>query len=122
VPSAFGWERPFSITDAPWQPTLIYPARGVAMLWEPGEPAPDGVAALVGRTRAELLAALDAPRSTTELAACLGVSPGGASQHLSVLRAAGLVTGRREGRSVLYVRTPLADSLAAGRDPATASA
>jgi DNA-binding transcriptional ArsR family regulator len=111
VPSAFGWERVASITDPPWQPTLIYPARGVAMLWEPGEPAPDGLAALVGRTRAELLVELDAPSSTTELAHCMGVSVGGVSQHLSVLREAGLVTGRREGRSVLYCRTPLADSL-----------
>jgi hypothetical protein len=30
------------------------------------------------------------------------------------LRAAGLVAGQREGRLVLYVRTPLADALVAG--------
>jgi DNA-binding transcriptional ArsR family regulator len=114
VPSAFAWQRPAVITEKPWQPTLVYPARGLAMLWEPGEAAPEGLASLVGRTRADLLAALDAPRSTTELAQRLGVSAGGASQHLSVLRGAGLVTGRREGRSVLYVRTPLADELVGG--------
>lgn len=114
VPSAFGWQRTMVITTPPWQPTLIYPARGVAMLWAPGESAPEGLASLVGRTRAQLLVALDAPRSTTELAERLAVSPGGASQHLSVLRRAGLVSGSREGRSVLYVRTPLADRLVRG--------
>ena len=40
VPTAFHWQRPATITDPPWQPTLIYPARGVATLWEPGESAP----------------------------------------------------------------------------------
>jgi DNA-binding transcriptional ArsR family regulator len=114
VPSAFGWQRTMVITTPPWQPTLVYPARGVAMLWAPGERAPDGVAALVGRSRAAILAALDAPRSTTELARTLGATPGGVSQHLGVLRGAGLVSGQREGRSVLYVRTPLADALVAG--------
>src|SRR4051794_18622272 len=114
VPSAFCWERTMVITTPPWQPTLVYPARGVAMLWAPGEAAPEGLASLVGRTRAELLVALDAPRSTTELAERLEVTPGGASQHLSVLRGAGLVSGNRDGRSVLYVRTPLADRLVAG--------
>ena len=33
------------------------------------------------------------------------------SQHLSALRGAGLVTGRREGRVVLYARTELGDAL-----------
>jgi hypothetical protein len=117
LPSAFGWQRPGAVTDPPWQPTVIYPARGIATLWEEGESAPAGLASLLGGTRAEVLLALDAPRSTTALAARLGVTPGGVSQQLSVLRASGLVSGRREGRSVLYVRTPLADSLVAGTSP-----
>ena len=33
--------------------------------------------------------------------------------HVTALRDAGLVTGRREGRAVLYVRTSLGDALAA---------
>jgi DNA-binding transcriptional ArsR family regulator len=56
---------------------------------------------------------LGAPRSTTELAERLTLSPATASHHLAALRDAGLVTGRREGRAVLYVRTPLGDALAA---------
>src|SRR5205085_6991256 len=65
VPSAFAWPQIASITEPPWQPTLIYPARGVGTLWEPGEPAaPAALSALLGRRRAAVLGALDAPRST----------------------------------------------------------
>ena len=112
VPSAFIW-RPFAITSPPWQPTLIYPARGVALLWERGDPVPEALAAVLGRARAELLAALEAPASTTELAGRLGRSAGGISEHLTALRDAGLGTAARQGRSVLYVRTPVADRLIA---------
>jgi DNA-binding transcriptional ArsR family regulator len=112
VPSVFAWVAPATITEAPWQPTLLYPARGIATIWESGgERTPEALANVVGRTRAALLAALDAPRSTTDVARLVGITAGGASQHLGALRAAGLVAGRREGRAVLYVRTPLADAL-----------
>jgi hypothetical protein len=114
VPSAFLWGRPLVISDEPWLPTVIYPARGVGTLWESGPTTPEALAALVGKTRASLLTALEAPRSTTEIARRLGVSPGGVSQHLSVLRDGGLVVSRRDGRSVLYVRTQLADALVRG--------
>ena len=112
VPSAFSASRPFVIDRAPWQPTLGYPARGIATLWEEAAPAPDGLARLLGGSRAAMLADLGAPRSTTELARRLSVSPATASHHLSALRGAGLVAGRREGRSILYARTPLGDALA----------
>src|SRR3954470_12516435 len=115
VPSAFSWLGPATLTEAPWQPTLLYPARGVATLWDTGsERTPEALANVIGRTRAALLAELDAPRSTTDVARLLDITPGGASQHLGALRSAGLVAGRREGRAVLYVRTPLADDLVAG--------
>ena len=64
-----------------------------------------------GKVRAAVLMALDRPRSTTDLARALGVSAGGVSQHLSVLREAGLVHGHRVGRSVLYLRSPAGDGL-----------
>jgi Helix-turn-helix domain len=111
VPTAFP-ARPAAITSPPWQPTVMYPARGVALLWERGQPPP--AAALVrvlGRGRAAILLALDAPRSTGDIARRLEITPGGASQHLSALRAAGLVSSNRHGRSVLYARSPLADEL-----------
>jgi DNA-binding transcriptional ArsR family regulator len=72
----------------------------------------------MGASRARILAALDAPQSTTELAAQLELTPGGISQHLSVLSKAGLVASTREGRVVLYARTEVGDQLAS---PSTVS-
>ncbi|HEX6714809.1 MAG TPA: DUF5937 family protein [Thermoleophilaceae bacterium] len=121
VPTVFSWERPSVISVEPWQPTVIYPARGVALLWESVDAAPE-LAGLIGGTRAQILAALDAPQSTTELAAQLGLTPGGVSQHLAVLAKAGLVARRRERRVVLYARTPLGDALAGAAPRAGAAA
>jgi DNA-binding transcriptional ArsR family regulator len=121
VPSAFVWPKVTILTLEPWQPTLAYPARGIGMLWGPEEaPAPDALERLVGRTRATLLSALDSPRSTTELAGALGLTPGGVSQHLTVLRDAGLVCGRRVARTVLYLRSPEGDELLAAAGGETA--
>ncbi|WP_225801542.1 helix-turn-helix domain-containing protein, partial [Streptomyces sp. NK15101] len=76
--------------------------------------AADGEGALVGvlgRTRAELLRDLTAPRTTTELARRLGVSNATASAHAAALRAAGLLTTTRTGRSVHHAPTPLGELL-----------
>jgi DNA-binding transcriptional ArsR family regulator len=111
--------------DPPWPPALIYPARGVAALWEqsgraaPGRAAPGrerpGTALdrLLGPSRAAVLIALEEPASTTQLVATLGQSLGGIGDHLAVLREAGLISRARSGRSVLYRRTPVGDALAA---------
>jgi DNA-binding transcriptional ArsR family regulator len=112
VPSVFGWPKLAAITEGPWQPTLIYPARGVGTLWEPGAPgSPDALVALMGRRRAAVLSALEVPRSTSDLASRLDLSPASVSQHLSVLRDAGLVHANRVKRVVLYARTPRGDAL-----------
>jgi DNA-binding transcriptional ArsR family regulator len=73
------------------------------------------VADLLGAPRARLLILLDRPASTTELAHRLVVSPSAVSQHLRVLRAAGLLSKARSGRSVLYLRSPLGDQLVGRR-------
>lgn len=111
MPSAFA-TRPDVSDRAPWLPGVIYPARGIATLWEQAPAAPGGLVGLIGGSRAAMLADLVAPRSTTELAQRLSLSPATTSHHLSALRQAGLITGRRDGRSVLYARTPLGDALA----------
>lgn len=120
LPSAFAWPKVVLVTAAPWQPTVAYPARGVGMLWEPERPAaPDALSRLLGSGRASVLSALDRPRSTTDLARVLGISPGGVSQHLSVLHSAGLVSRRRDRRVVLYLRSHSGDALIqAGAAPA----
>ncbi|WP_460494936.1 helix-turn-helix domain-containing protein [Dactylosporangium cerinum] len=58
-----------------------------------------------------MLVELSAPASTTALAARTGLTAGGVSQHLAALRAAGLVTAHRDGRTVLNIRTDVADAL-----------
>ncbi|RRQ88526.1 ArsR/SmtB family transcription factor [Streptomyces griseofuscus] len=100
----------------PWPRTLVYPARGTAALWDTPEaaPGPDALTALVGRARARLLVALDAPASTSHLARSLAMAPGAVGDHLAVLRAAGLLVRARSGRSVLYRRTPLGEALVGG--------
>ena len=113
VPSAFSPFKTSSMTEEPWQPTVLYPARGVALLWEEAAAAPDALAKVLGKSRAALLADLDAPRSTTDLAERLEMTPGGVSQHLTALKDSGFVTAERSGRAVLYCRSELADQLVA---------
>jgi DNA-binding transcriptional ArsR family regulator len=113
MPSAFSWPGVVLVLDQPWQPTLIYPARGIAGLWQPPATQPPvALARLLGRTRAKLLLTLAEPASTAVLARRLGQSPSGVSEHLAALRDAGLLTSHRVGHQVLYERTPLAIALA----------
>jgi DNA-binding transcriptional ArsR family regulator len=115
IPSAFWWPRSSAIIDSPWQPCLIYSPNGVAALWEPAEVEPDeAVQDLLGRGRARVLGGLDAPVSTTDLARRLGMSPAGVSAHLRVLTRAGLADATREGRAVLYSRTPMGEAFLRG--------
>jgi DNA-binding transcriptional ArsR family regulator len=124
VPSVFLWPQMAAHVDEPWPATLIYPARGIAALWEPPATAvPGALGGLVGRTRAGLLTALDQPASTTQLARSLGLATGAVGDHLAILHGAGLLTKARSGRLVLYRRTPLGDALiaASGQDAQAAS-
>ncbi len=112
MPSVFSSPKVALILDDPWQPTLVYPARGVALLWERhSSNPPSGLVAMLGRTRAALLADLTAPSSPTRLAARHSLSLATVSEHLGVLRAAGLATAHRAGRQVLYQLTPLGQAL-----------
>ena len=116
MPGAFAWPSVLTITAPPHRPTLVYPARGVATLWGDAhtEMTPTlGLSRLMGAQRAALLASLSTPTTTSELARRLEMTAGGISQHLAVLRDAGLVRSSRSGRLVLYVRTPLGEDLAA---------
>ncbi|RKN46903.1 ArsR/SmtB family transcription factor [Streptomyces hoynatensis] len=117
VPSVFAWPAIGVVTVPPWQPTLIYPARGVGALWERPPGGADRLAAVLGRTKAALLETLSEPGSTSRLAARLGLSPGTVSEHLTALRGAGLLTTTRRGREVVYRRSPLGDALLAGGLP-----
>lgn len=63
----------------------------------------DRFRALANPTRRALLRLVrDEPRPVGELAACVGASQPATSQHLAVLREAGLVTVEVDGRRRLY--------------------
>ena len=153
MPSAFKWDQVVVIVDEPWQPTVVYPARGLGMLWQPvgsghgggggrggagaasaadaaggpgwtggdgggggnGDAVLSALGRLVGRTRALLLSGLTEPASTMVLAHRLALSQGTVSEHLGVLKAAGLVSGERVRHEVRYRRTELGTALVRGR-------
>ncbi|MFD7549013.1 ArsR/SmtB family transcription factor [Streptomyces sp. NPDC059578] len=116
----FHWRRGPLVQGLPDRPTaLAYPAgRGLppapGAVGSPAEP----LAGVLGRTRLALLRALAEPSTNTALARRVGVSDATASAHASALRAAGLLTTTRTGRSVSHVRTPLAELLLTGGPPA----
>jgi DNA-binding transcriptional ArsR family regulator len=112
VPSVFCERTPVSLLDPSLPPTLVYPIDDGG----PAEtPADDGLAALVGSTRGEVLRRLgEAAATTSELARVLDISTASASQHASVLRRSGLVVSRRAGNAVIHRITPLGAALLRG--------
>jgi DNA-binding transcriptional ArsR family regulator len=115
VPSVFFWPEAGSAFDPPWQPLVVYPARGIGGLWAPDGPtAAATLVKLLGANRAAILSGLDVPSTTTALAHRHVMAMSSVSAHLAVLRDAGLLTSRRYGHQVLYERTPLGIALATG--------
>ncbi|MDG4824731.1 DUF5937 family protein [Asanoa sp. WMMD1127] len=108
------------VAERPRTPVLTYAARGTAALGVPPSrschEAPVGE--LIGPTRLSILRHLAEPRTTTALSRLDGHSTATISYHLGVLSRAGLVTGRRGSRGVLYRRTALGDALLHGELPA----
>ncbi|WP_371618884.1 DUF5937 family protein [Streptomyces sp. NBC_00454] len=92
-------------------PCAIYPSRAVGTLWERRDAAGDGLARLLGHSRARILAHTSSPSTTTGLAGRTGLSLGAVSQHLAVLRDAGLVTSHRYRREVHYKASDLGIAL-----------
>ncbi|ARF54193.1 winged helix-turn-helix domain-containing protein [Streptomyces gilvosporeus] len=124
IPSHFCWRRPIALADPELPPVLVYPVEHTAD-WAPATTRachPQALSALLGRTRARVLAALDAPATTGELARRLRVSAPSASEHVSALREAGLAHSRRDGCCVVHALTPLGAALLHGElAPVTAS-
>jgi DNA-binding transcriptional ArsR family regulator len=115
VPACFAWPDVFAMTDAPWQPALIYAPVGIGELWAPSPPPdPGALAALLGARRAAVLVALARPQGTGSLAAALALPASSISEHVGILRRAGLVRSVRDGRAVTHERTPAGDAVALG--------
>ncbi|MFJ8791547.1 ArsR/SmtB family transcription factor [Streptomyces sp. NPDC102462] len=116
LPSFFCWGAPITLRDAGPSPVIVYPIAH-DLGWSRADARPDREAlrALLGRTRADLLAAIaDGGGSTTELARRLVVSPAAVSQHATALRDAGLIVTRRRGQGVHHCATPLGNALLNG--------
>jgi biotin operon repressor len=111
-PSVFIWPDLYVKRWTVTRTTVRYPARGVGVLWDPlPSTAPDAIARLLGRRRARLLALLRAPHTTAELARRLQVTPSAISQHISALRAAGLISSQQLGRQRLHMVSELGERL-----------
>ena len=109
IPSVFAWPGAAVSFDPP---AVIYSARGIHGLWQQDPRSSEDLDRLIGRTRAAVLTALAAPASTTGLAARTGIPVSSVSEHLSVLRANGLVSTTRTGRFLVHHRTTLGLALA----------
>jgi DNA-binding transcriptional ArsR family regulator len=113
APSLFANADPGLYT--PWNDDpalLIYPidldAPTALRLWRRADEVDDrALAGLLGATRAAALRVIADGCTTTELSQRLGISPGGASQHATVLREAGLVASHRHRNTVRHTLTRL---------------
>ncbi|MEA5454997.1 helix-turn-helix domain-containing protein [Sinomonas sp. JGH33] len=114
VPNAFVWPNTLVLNTAPFVPTITYAPRGVGRLWEKvRETNESPISRLLGRTRAQILAQLDVPMTTTQLACALDLAAGTVSSHLKVLAESGLTEPLRSGREVFYQRGRVGEELLA---------
>jgi predicted transcriptional regulator len=111
-PTIFSWPHATTSLRPSGPACMRYPARGIATLWElPAHRPSAALRELLGATRAGILLALAEPSDTPTLARRLGVTHGAVSQHLRVLRNAGLVATQRDGRTAVHARTARAAAL-----------
>ncbi|WP_120726805.1 ArsR/SmtB family transcription factor [Streptomyces hundungensis] len=113
TPSVFTTDLRMVIDSIPGpagrQPMFAYPCR----------PGPENrlrptVHALLGATRARLLADLHTARTTAELSERNFLATSTVSYHLGILHRTGLVTRTRSGQHVRYQQTPRATDLLGG--------
>ncbi|AJT66554.1 hypothetical protein T261_4917 [Streptomyces lydicus] len=109
----FHWTGRPLLSDLPGRPLhLTYPAgTGLPLTPTGARGTDDALAAVLGRTRVDILHRLADAHTTSELARRLGVSNATASAHAAALRGAGLITTVRAGRAVRHRRTALGELL-----------
>ncbi|MFF6980811.1 helix-turn-helix domain-containing protein [Streptomyces sp. NPDC008343] len=113
VPSVFCWQAPITLTDPSLPPVLVYPVARTHRWWLPpqGGTGSRALARLLGHGRAAVLRALEDGCTTSEVARRAGVTPATVSEHVRILREAGLVASVRDRNTVVHVLTPLGHSL-----------
>lgn len=108
TPAAF-WSGPPLIGGFPDRPVLLaYPTLATLAIRAGAESDP--LAAILGTTRSAVLRLLATEHTTGDIARRLGISPATASEHTAALRAARLITSRRDGKAVVH------EAAALGRD------
>ncbi len=104
-PSSFLWPR-VSVESSPAWPFAVFyplPRNRQRLRWSAENDLLPTLRALADGTRLLIVRLIiERPRSTQELAELVAMSEAAVSQHLRQLRAAGLVTTKREGHYVLY--------------------
>jgi DNA-binding transcriptional ArsR family regulator len=117
VPSFFCRRHPIGLADPELEPVLVYPIDPPVGWMQPPRTAAGvdkGLTALVGGPRARLLRALEHPAGTGRLSTLAQVPLSSTSEHVAILRNAGLVESVRQGREVVHSLTPLGRSLLSG--------
>ncbi|MFE9767674.1 ArsR/SmtB family transcription factor [Streptomyces sp. NPDC005808] len=111
VPSFFCRRRPVAPADPALDLVLVYPVEKAPLTV--ARATDDGVERLLGRTRSAVLAEVAGrrARTTSEVAAAVGIALPSASYQIGVLRDGGLVTSRRDGEHVLHAATALGQQL-----------
>ncbi|MEU0567280.1 DUF5937 family protein [Nonomuraea sp. NPDC005983] len=115
VPSLFITDRVQCTTSDHWTPAIYYPASG-RYLWAT-PPTPRSLDRLLGTTRSRILAALTTPLQTTVVARLVGVTVPTASEHLAILRDAGLIDSSRAGRTATHELTKAGRALLDAASP-----
>ncbi|MEU2574248.1 helix-turn-helix domain-containing protein [Streptomyces anulatus] len=120
-PSFFCWPTPTTLADGELPPVLVHPIHHTADWAGPtGLAGPETgrgpLGRLLGQTRADLLRATRAGCSTVEAARMLQVTHPAVSQHMNVLRAAGLTTTVRTAGRAFHVATAEGRALLAAED------
>lgn len=105
TPTAF-WTGPPLVGELPDQPVLLAYATPAVPSIRVGDES-DSLAAVLGETRAEVLRLLSTEHTTGDIARQLGISAASASEHSAALRAARLVSSRRDGKAVIHRATVL---------------
>ncbi|MFF9567077.1 ArsR/SmtB family transcription factor [Streptomyces sp. NPDC014685] len=116
----FCGSRPRALLNEVGTPILVYAPvwnlQSDSLVAAPPNARPGAskaLAILLGRTRAAVLEALASPAgySTKQLAQSLAISPASASEHVTALRDAGLVTSLRQANTVRHTTTALGTKL-----------
>jgi hypothetical protein len=112
VPSPFAGPRPRVLVE-PDQPALIvYPVEPPTAMDGRRFPS-DSLVRLLGRSRSAVLIETTRPgrHTTSSIARRVGISVSSSSEHLTALRAAALVSSRRDGGAIVHQATPLCREL-----------